>query len=198
MIPDPDPATIGVGAVVAVFVAARLHASDRWWCPELAWFWWPLRRLVWPVFDHALESVSTTLPLELYAKTVVREDEVVATLDLTLEELHADLAAAGYEAQPLASLAKAAFETDAVDAGDVERSSLARYYGAKPFGYGPEWLRRRQVHVRPFGEDGALTITAHAEANPYRPDLALAHLLGHGLDAEEGVRMVADDLEIHT
>lgn len=188
---DPIP-TLAVAAVIATLGYWRLTADERWFAPD-AWFWFPLRRAIGAPLDRLLEPI----PL-LYAKTSVTRPEHVATLDITLEQLHEDLEAAEYEPQPLASIA------DDWN-GRTERSSWARYYGPK-YAEGwwpqrvtnalPEWTRRRQVHVRPFADDvdGPVTATAHAEYNPWRPLLALAHLLGIGLDREEGVRLASDDL----
>lgn len=185
---EPVP-YLAVALAVSLLGAARLHASDRWWCPNLAWFWWPIRRVLWPPLDHALASVPGA-----YAKTTVSEREVInhETWDITLEELHEHFADVGYEAQPLASIARYR-HTD-----ELERSSLAYYAGPKPFGLEglPEWLRRYQVHVRPFGPDGHITVTAHHEYNPWRPGLALPHLLGIGLNAERGVEIAAAHLGV--
>ena len=182
-----DPAVFfPVTVVVALLVLGRIHASDRWWCPELAWFWWPLRSVLWPLFDKALEPVPV-----LFARSRVPERELVARLDITLEELHADVAALGGEAQPLSSKARDWL-------GRRERSSLAIYHGPKPLGLDglPEWTRRYQIHIRPFGPDGILWVTAHHEYNPWVPWLAVPHVLGIGLDSERGVRLAAEKLGI--
>jgi len=189
-------AFVAVGALVGLLSAARMHASDRWWCPDLAWFWWPLRRFVLPPVDAALGH----LPLVM-AKTRVRDNEIVATeLDVTHEEYLERVTRTGYEAQPLASIARLEESADVAGAGQLERSSIARYHGPKPFGLEglPDWLRRYQVHRRVYGEDGNLTDTAHHELNPWRPDLALPHLLAIGLDVHRGVEIAADDLYIES
>ena len=188
LIPDgvePLP-YLAIAALVTLVGLARIHASDRWWCPEMGWLWNPLRLIVWPLFDKALTSVPFA-----FAKTTVYPDEVVndRPWTLTLDEVREWLCDAGYEAQPLSSVASYS------ETGERERGSFARYYGPKPVG-APEWMRRYQVHVRPFGPDGAITLTAHAELNPWRPDLALPHLLAIGFDAEAGVEKVGEDLKL--
>lgn len=185
---------VAVGAAVALIAAARLHASPRWWCPDLAWFWWPLRRYALPPLDKLLESTPV-----IYAKTRVRANEIVAEgLDVTHDEYLEMVGVTDYEAQPLASIARLTDDVDASGAGELERSSVARYAGPKPFGIEglPDWLRRYQIHRRAFGPDGDLTETAHWELNPWRPDLALPHLLAIGFDAERGVKAAETDLEI--
>lgn len=187
---------VAVGFVVALFAGARVHASDRWWCPDAAWFWWPLRRLLWPPLDVALAHVPYG-----FAKTRVTYDEIVAVnLDVTHEEYLERVTRTGYEAQPLASIARLDEDAGVTGAGQLERSSIARYVGPKPLGLEglPEWLRRYQVHRRVYGPDGELTDTAHFEYNPWRPDLALPHLLGIGLDVHRGVEIAADDLYIES
>lgn len=173
---------IPVAVAIALLVIARIHASPRWWCPSMGLFWNPLRMAIWPAADHALARVPF-----LYAKTRVNRDEYAATLEISIDELRDDLSNAGYEVQPLSSLAR---DWD----GRIERGSFARYYGKRLFPRAPDWLRRKQVHVRPFGRDGSLDVTAHTELNPWRPDLALPHMFGIGLEAAP--EMVADDLDI--
>jgi len=182
---------IVAGVVVLVYV--RVQADERWFGPS-ARFWFPLRRYVGLPLDRLLESVPM-----LYAKTSVYEKELVATVEWSVEETNDALAAAGYEPQPLASVA--------VDwLGRLERSSWVRYYGPKPLeGFLPqrllaplpEWTRRRQIHARPFAfdEDGPTSITAHDEFNPWRPMLALPHMLGITWNAEGGVEAVDEELD---
>lgn len=177
---------VAVGLAVASLALARIYSDERLF-GATAVFWTPLRLVALPTLDKVL----ATLPIP--AKTTVREREIVTEgLDLTLENLRDDLADAGYEKQPLASIGR--LETT----GDLERGSFARYLGDKPFGAEqlPNWLRKYQVHVRPFGEDGDLTLTAHHEYNPWHPLYALPHALGYGLDAEKGVKLAAEDLGI--
>jgi hypothetical protein len=190
----PTGAEWAIATGVAVLVYARVRADERWFAPS-ARFWFPLRRYLGLPLDRALEFV----PL-LYAKTSVYEKELVATVGWSVKETNDALAAAGYEPQPLASVA--------VDwLGRVERSSWVRYYGPKPLeGFVPqaileplpEWTRRRQVHARPFGfdEEGPMSITAHDEFNPWRPMLALPHMLGITWNADDGVEAVREDLDI--
>ena len=186
-----------VGAIVALLGAARVHSSDRWWCPELAWFWHPLRKYGAPLLDGLLERVP-----KAFAKSQVYENEIVATdLDMTMEELQADLADSGYEVQPLASLATFDPSSDHEIAGEIERGSFARYHGDRVGGdlleSLPEWAtRKRQVHIRPFGEDGSLAVTAHDEYSAWAFPVALYHLLAKDFDPETGVEMAAEDLDL--
>lgn len=181
---------------VAILVLGyvRVRSPQRWFAGD-ARFWYPLRRAIGKPLDKALEPIPF-----LYAKTGAYERELVATFDWSVDESISTLASAGYEPQPLASVA--------VDwLGRTERASMVRYVGPKPFEFVlpsslveqlPEWTRRRQIHARPFAfdESGPTTIVAHKEFNPWRPLLALPHLLGIGLDAKAGVDDVIDDLRV--
>lgn len=194
LIPPPaDPiAYYAIAAVVALLAYVRLRADGRWFAPD-AWVWWPIRRALMTPLDRVLERVPG-----LYATTTVPKTQHVARLDLSLSTVHDGLDRAGYEPQPLASIA-----TDWL--GRTERSSWARYHGPK-VGRGilpddlvdalPEWTRRRQVHVRTFAVDpaGPVDLAAHDEYNPFRPLLAFAHLTGVGLDGEAGVVHASADL----
>lgn len=186
---DVDPVLFGaIAIVIGLLGLARWHADPRLWSPRMNWFWNPIRRAAVPLLDAPLSKLPGA-----GAKTSVSEDEIVAkNLDITLEELRSDLAGASYVIRWLASVATFA------PSGETERGSFARYHGPKPLGLEglPDWLRRYQVHVRPFGPDGELTVTAHFEYNPWHPLYALPHLLGIGLDAERGVAMAAEDLDV--
>ncbi len=192
-----DPEYLAVGLAVTLLAIARLQTSDRIWAPSCRALWSPLRRFLWPVLDEAFAHVPG-----LYAKTTVRDDEVVVEgLDISLCDLLDDLEAAGYEYQPLASLARFDPSSSRGVAGEVERASLARYHGDRvggglTVGF-PDWfVRNRQVHIRPYGADGNLTVTAHDEYNAWNPVFALHHLGGIGLDADRGVQLAAADLGI--
>jgi hypothetical protein len=203
----PDVVYVAGVALVATLVAARLYAPGDWFSEDSR-FWAPVRRLAVPL----LHRVFTNADGDLYAETDVGVDERVATLQgVTVDDVLDDLAAAGYRPQPLAS-----FASDW--AGRPEAASWARYHGSKLYPGAPEWLRRRQVHVRLFEVDdhasitgswpdgdeptmkvqgrSAVIVTAHEEPTSWRPDLWRAHYSGRDVSIERGVRMAAKDLDI--
>jgi len=189
----PDLVYVAGVALVTTIVAARLYVPGYWFSPESR-FWAPVRRLAVPLLHRVFSQADD----ELYAETDVGVDERVATLqDVTVDDVLDDLAAAGYRPQPLAS-----FATDW--AGRHEAASWARYHGSKLFPGAPEWLRRRQVHIRLFeipataSNGPAVIVTSHEEPNPWRPDLWRAHYSGRDVDVERGVRMAAKDLDIES
>jgi len=178
-------------ALVAALAAARLYVPGYWFSEESR-FWAPIRRVAVPL----LHRLFTNADDELYAETDVGVDERVATLqDVTVDDVLDDLAAAGYQPQPLAS-----FATDWE--GRPEAASWARYHGSRLFPGAPEWLRRRQVHVRLFeipaanARGPAVIVTAHNEPTSWRPDLWYQHYSGRDVDVDRGVRMAAEDLDI--
>jgi hypothetical protein len=188
---SPDVIYVGGVALVATLVAARLYAPGDWFSEDSR-FWAPVRRLAVPL----LHRVFTNADGDLYAETDVGVDERVATLQgVTVDDVLDDLAAAGYRPQPLAS-----FASDW--AARPEAASWARYHGSKLYPGAPEWLRRRQVHVRLFeipaatARGPAVIVTAHEEPTSWRPDLWRAHYSGRDVSIERGVRMAAKDLDI--
>lgn len=198
-----EPTYAAIAAAVLLLGIARVHASPRWFCPDMAVFWNPLRRYLWPLADHALARV----PGPFFAKTRTTEDEVsIDGLEISLDDLTDDLCGAGYEVQPLASIARFDPRSSRPIAGEYERASLARFHGGQlgesilPAGLldqVPEWLlARRQTHIRPYGPDGSLVVTAHEEFNPWNPAYAVHHLLGVGIDVEAGVRTAREDLGV--
>jgi len=195
----PDIAWLAGAAVVALLVAARAHAGERWF-NDRSRFWSPIRRVAIPLLDRTLRNVDEGL----YATNRATRAEHVATVDVPPAQVLEDLAEAGYQPQPLAGL-----KTDW--AGRTEIASRARFHGAKPFAGAPEWLRPRQVHVTLFADTvepdmipviGELEevertiVTAHEEANPWRPDSWRDHYRGRTLDVDLGRRLAADDLAI--
>jgi hypothetical protein len=189
----PDVVYVAGVALVATLVAARLYAPGDWFSEDSR-FWAPVRRLAVPL----LHRVFTNADGDLYAETDVGVDERVATLQgVTVDDVLDDLAAAGYRPQPLAS-----FASDW--AGRPEAASWARYHGSKLYPGAPEWLRRRQIHVRLFEipaanvRGPAVIVTAHEEPASWRPGLWRAHYSGRDVDVERGVRMAAKDLGIES
>lgn len=191
-----DPVWIAGAIAVAIVAAARVYAGPDLF-GRLVDRLQPYRRALLPYVDAAAKRY---LGDDWYTETTVSHAEHVATLQLEPGDIVEDLEAAGYEPQALASVA-----TDW--RGRTEVASYARYYGPKPFPGAPDWLRARQVHVRlfrtaerasPAGPPLTFTVvTAHAEANPWRPDRWRAHYDAEAIDVDEGRELVADDLGVH-
>ena len=186
----PPEAVYAAGfAFVLLLAAGRIYVGEQYF-DENARFWAPARRLFVPALHRAFQRADE----DAFAETDVSADELVVALnDVSVDDVRDDLAEAGYQPQPLASLATDWF-------GQRESASWARYHGPKPFAGAPEWLRPRQVHVRlfedPLDEVVDVTVTAHEESNPWRPDLWRDHYRGESFDVERGVAMAAEDLGV--
>ena len=181
---DADPLLyVAFAILVSLFVVARMHSHPDIWDAKSGRFWYPLRRWILTPVDDLVEHI----PL-LYTKTTVSENEYITTLDWTHTDFLRHAQERGFEAQPLASIAK---DWN----GNIERSSIAYYYGAKLFPGAPNYLRKYQLHIRPFGEDKELTITGHTEYSPWHPVYALPHFLGIGLKPDKERAKEVLDLE---
>ena len=178
-------AAVGVVVLLALW---RYRVDRRWFGRDTATFWRILRRTAIPLLGRVARRLDPAVDADVYVKTQVRASEHAATLDVGLEALLDDLHEAGYEPQPLASLA-----TDWE--GRVEIASWARYYGEPLFDGAPDWLADRQVHVRLFrGPNDEVVVTAHDELNPWRHPVG--HYRGQTLDRAAGVAQAAADLNI--
>lgn len=172
-----------VGAVVvATLVIVRARFG-----PITSIRWQPLRRALVPVLNRLAKQY---LGEDWYATSTRDPSEHVATLPVGPEAVLDELESVDYDPQPLASYS--------VDwEGRDEIASWCRYYGPKPFPAAPYWLRERQVHVRLFvTKNGETIVTAHAETNPWRPDLWRDHYRSESYDVQEGRELVAADLGI--
>lgn len=177
-----DIVYVGGVAIVSLLVLGRLYIGEHYFNDQ-ARFWAPLRRHAIPLLHRLFQRKDG----DLYAETRVRESELVDVVDRPPEDVLEDLAGAGYEPQPLASLA-----TDWTGATEV--ASWAHYEGPRPFHGAPHFLKPRQVHVRLFPREERTAITAHAEATSWRPDLWQDHYGAVTMDVETGRVMAAYDL----
>ncbi len=189
-----DQTWIVGAAVVAVLVAARLYAGPGPFGRDVDRITWqPLRRALVPIIHRLARRFAGA---DWYAESRVHEHEHVASVGLEPESILDVLSEAGSEPQPLASVA-----TDWT--GRTEVASWARYHGPKPFPGAPDWLRKRQDHVRlferePFPDGTPRTaITAHAEVNPWRFWGWRKHYRGIGKRAAPAVGRLRERLGVH-
>lgn len=74
--------------------------------------------------------------------------------------------------------------------GNQEVATLVSYHGGRPFGGMPHWLRDRQLHITFFETaEGKIRVTAHEEANSYRPDQWKDHFYKGSMNEMKGVEM---------
>lgn len=82
--------------------------------------------------------------------------------------------------------------------GREEIGTLVFHRGPEPWPTAPRWLRKYQLHMTFFydSDAGEIIVTAHFEANSYRPDMWVDHLSkGASFSVERGVRLASLKLE---
>ena len=178
MIPDlgvSPPTLIVAVAVVVGLVVGRVYFGSLLFDPCLARLWDTVRGAAIPIIDRLRASRLPTSPSFLQS---VPTEQYAATVDLPEGTLGEELSAV----RPVEIPLLAGYKTDW--RGRDETATYVWQYGPKPWPTAPRWLRRYQVHVTVF-ED---TVTAHREANSYRPDLWADHLLtGESYSVSDGV-----------
>ena len=191
MLPLPfDPAslpavesllTTEVAATTVVFVAviARLYFGSVVFAPRYAAVWNTARRLLVPVLQRVI--YRTAIPNVEIENEAVKE-EYVGVVDLTGQELA--LRIDGHRDVEIPLLAGFKSDWD----GNTESATFVWYCGTTPVGL-PNWLSPYQVHVSCFRVGEQTRVTAHYEANPWRPDLVVDHLFkGDSFSAAKGVQ----------
>lgn len=173
--------------VVLVGVVARVYFGHVLFAPKWTVAWNAARRAVVPVLQHIIYK---HLPFDIAIENKAVKDEYVGVTPLSPKEL----AKAVDDQRDVEIPLLAGLKTDWEHR--PETGTFVWYHGSKPGGL-PRWLKRQQVHVTTFeDEDGQTVITAHNEANSYRPDQWKDHLTkGPTFSEEEGIRRVENALE---
>ncbi len=177
-------------AVVVVFVGVvmRVYFGSVVFAPKYTRFWNILRRALVPVLQKV---IYRHLPFDVSIENYAVEEEYVGHVDLSPQKVAKILDQERDVEVPLLS----GFKTDWEDR--KEAGTLVWYHGPRLGGL-PRWLKKYQVHVTMFNdnETGETILTAHHEANPYRPDLWHDHLTkGESFSVERGVEMTKTALE---
>jgi len=175
-------------AAVLVGVVARLYFGSVVFHPRYTRVWNISRRVFVPVLQQVIYRY---LPFDVSVENFAVEEEYVGHVDLTPQEIAKSLDEERDVEVPLLS----GFKTDWEDR--KEAGTLVWYHGSRLGGL-PRWLKKYQVHVTMFNdnETGETILTAHHEANPYRPDLWYDHLTkGESFSVERGVEMTKTALE---
>lgn len=172
--------TVEVAAptVILLVVFARLYFGSVVFAPRYAAVWNTIRRLATPILQRAIyQTIIPNVRIENHAT----KDEYVGVTDLSAQELAMRIDAERNVEIPLLS----GFKTDWD--GNTESGTFVWYCGRQPTTL-PKWLKPYQVHVFTFRVGNRTRVAAHFEANPWRPDLALDHLLkGSSFSAPKGV-----------
>lgn len=173
--------TVEVAAptVILLAVFARLYFGSVVFAPRYAAVWNTIRRLVTPILQRVI--YQTAIP-NVRIENHATKDEYVGVVDLSAQELAMRIDAQRDVEIPLLS----GFKTDWD--GNKESGTFVWYCGRQPTTL-PKWLKPYQVHVFCFRVGDRTRVCAHYEASPWRPDLALDHLLkGSSFSAPKGVQ----------
>ena len=175
-------------AAVLVGVVARLYFGSVVFHPRYTRVWNITRRVLVPVLQQVIYRY---LPFSVAIENKSIPEEYVGHVDLDPQTLAKRVDDERDVEVPLLS----GFKTDWEDR--TESGTFVWYHGPRPWGGLPRWLKHYQVHVTTFTtESGETVVTAHEEANPYRPDLWTDHLTkGPSHSVEEGVEQAENALE---
>lgn len=189
---DSIPATIPLeyAAMMAIAfgIVLRFYFGDTLFNPRYVKVWNGIRRFAIPILNRLAERKIGITKLENHTSSA----QYVATIDedVSVKELSKEFNTVRDFEVPLL----AGFKTDWENRDEI--GTLVAYHGDKLFPGSPHWLRERQLHVTFFRNDeGCIVVTAHEEANSYRPDLWRDHLFEHSFDIEQGTRMTTNILE---
>lgn len=185
--PNVEVGTAAV-AVVLTGVAARIYFGSVIFHPRYVTVWNVVRRIAAPILQQVVYRYA---PFDIAIENDSEPEEYAATVPTTPKETALTLDEVREVEIPLLNGYKTAPD------GRKERATFVWYYGPKPFGTLPRWLRRYQVDVTVFrSEDGDYDLYVHAEANSYRPDLWFDHLFkGPSFDMAEGVKRAQNALD---
>ena len=173
---------LGEGAMVAVVVGiiARFYFGDTVFHPRYAKIWGAIRSFGVPILNKIVKSrFGLSIENQAFSSEFVAAVEADSVTEITkkLNEVR------NFEVPLLAG-----YKTDWKN--NEEIATLVCYHGSRPWPGAPHWLRNRQLHLTFFKHDnGKIVVTAHEEANSYRPDLWKNHLLGESQDRLKGVKM---------
>jgi hypothetical protein len=170
MLPAPpaDLASVEVAAPTVVFlvVIARLYFGGVIFAPRFLPVWAVLRRIFVPLLQQGIYRYA---PINVSIEGQATKNEYVGVVDLRPSELAMRLDGERDIEIPLL----ASYKHDWQDV--PESGTMVWYCGGAPVGL-PKWLSPYQVHITTFQYDGRQRVTAHFEANPWRPDRWKDHL----------------------
>jgi hypothetical protein len=168
-----------VSTAVLVIVLIRLWLGGVVFAPRWARTWNVARTVLAPIVQ---QLIYRRTPLSVKIENEAEAVEWVGVIEPTDEPLAVVVDDVRPVEIPLLSGVKTSPD------GVEEHETLVWYYGPSPFPTAPRWLRRYQVHVFTFRSEGEVSVYAHAEANPWRPDLWADHLnKGQSFSVPEGV-----------
>lgn len=182
---------VAVPLAVTIIVLSRLFFGGTLFHVRWINAWNVIRRIKVPALNTYI--LGNVVPFDFEIENEVYEDEYVGVSPMDPKEIEMKMADSVDSEVPLL----AGFKTDW--GGRTEIATAVSYHGPRPWPGAPNWLRPRQTHrtyFRVLDDGGYKTlITAHEEANSYRPDKWSDHLFKKTFSAEEGVRRTMLRLE---
>lgn len=177
-----EAAAIGL---VVVLLAVRLWAGPTALSIRFAAAWGAARQQYMPLVDGYAKRIAG-----VSAENSAEMEEYVLEADVSIGEAVRRLQRGSERHLEVSVLS--GLKTDWE--GNPEVASVVGYHGPKPAPWLPDVARRYQVHVTIMRlPDGTLRVTAHREANSWRPDLWKDHLFkGPSFDARDGVETAID------
>ena len=189
----PSQIPLEYAAVLAVMVGVliRFYFGQTLFHPRYVKVWNGIRRFGVPILNRMAKRFIGVDKLENYSSS--RQYVTTVDGDVSVKELSKKFNQVRNFEVPLLAGFKTNWD------GHPEIGTLVAYHGDKAYPGAPNWLRDRQLHVTFFRDDaGDIVVTAHEEANSYRPDLWKDHLFEGSFNIEKGVEMtkhVLDEIE---
>ena len=176
---------IAAVALVSLLGIVRLYSGSVLLQLRYLNFWGNARRLFMPVIDKVAKRL-----VGVSAENRAFETEHVVDVQADPKSV----------AEGIDKVSEREFEVSVLSGyktdwdGNKEIASIVGYDGSKPWPNAPDWLRADQVHITMFVTDDLETrVTAHYEANSWRPDRWKDHLFkGKTFDAERGVDLTRE------
>jgi len=167
---------VAAPVVVLVGIAIRIYAGSVLFHPRYARTWGIARSIGVPILNRvALGRLGVDIENQAH------KNEYVGHTDTGVQELALALDTVGPTEVPLLAGYKSDWK------GRDEAGTVVVYHGDRPFPTAPDWLRDRQTHLTVFADGDQIVVTAHEEANSYRPDQWADHLFKGSFSAERGV-----------
>lgn len=178
-------------AVVLIGIAARAYFGRSLFHPHSIVPWNVVRRLASSLIQQVVYRWVGDIDVENEA---VRDEYVGVIESGDVTQVAKALNDVADPEVPLL----AGYKTDWEDREEV--GTLVFHHGPRPWPTAPKWLSRYQLHITFFYVDTPdgrqIMATAHVEANSYRPDLWVDHLMkGPSFSAREGVRKASIKFE---
>ena len=182
---------VAVPLAVTIILVARFVFGGTLFHVRWIDSWNVIRRVKVPLISQYV--LGNLVPFDFEIENSAHKEEFVAVSQLDPKEIELRMAESIDSEVPLL----AGLKTDWKDREEV--ATAVSYHGPRPWPGAPNWLRPRQTHRTYFRvRDGGgwyTMITAHEEANSYRPDKWKDHLFKGTFSASEGVRRTILRLE---